>query len=197
MSEVSVYFHKSGKKSSPIKNMSFSSDNKDTETNDKNNEEHSWNVSSNNMTSFKRVDVIQKPGIRRDNLYSRKTGHRKDGSKNRNKNRSRENITKNISKEKINDKNSDKNKKDSGWKRKTIDITTEEGQKEMCVKLAKGCLNKMTESTFDKLSETYLQIAMRETVSNEREIMLPGILKLLIDQIFEQALLQPSFCELY
>ena len=74
------------------------------------------------------------------------------------------------------------------WKPKKIDITTLEGQIQMSVKTAKGFLNKMTASTFDKLSEQYLTIAIEQK---------QGLLKLLIDQIFEQALTQPAFCSLY
>ena len=80
-----------------------------------------------------------------------------------------------------------------GWKPKRIDTSTIEGKREMCLKNAKGCLNKMTGYTFDKLSGKYLDIAMTK---NEGQPV-PGLLKLLIDQIFEQALLQPAFCELY
>jgi len=83
------------------------------------------------------------------------------------------------------------------WKPKTFDTSTVAGQKEMCLKNAKGCLNKMTRQTFEKLSDKYLQIALRESQGTDDQPALPGLLKLLIDQIFEQALLQPDFCELY
>ena len=75
-----------------------------------------------------------------------------------------------------------------GWKPKLIDTNTKEGQMESDIKTAKGYLNKMTGATFEKLSEQYMQIALKDPTN---------LLKKLIDQIFEQALTQPSFCSLY
>lgn len=97
----------------------------------------------------------------------------------------------------IESQNSENNQKPTRWVPKRIDLTTEEGQRTLCIKNAKGCLNKMTQQTFDKLSEQYLDIAMRDIRGTEKEMILPGLLKSLIDQIFEQALLQPEFCSLY
>jgi len=67
-----------------------------------------------------------------------------------------------------------------------IDTSTVEGKRKFEIKNAQGYLNKMTRHTFDKLSDKYLESAKTE-----------GISKILIDQIFEQALLQPTFCDLY
>lgn len=76
------------------------------------------------------------------------------------------------------------------WKPKTSRSrveTSEEGQKQYYVKTAQGFLNKITQQTFEKLSDKYVDIAKSKS----------DITKLLIDQIFEQALLQPTFCDLY
>lgn len=86
-----------------------------------------------------------------------------------------------------------KPKTENGWKPQKFNIDTEEGRTQYCVKTAQGYLNKMTNQTFVKLSEKYLEIAQTKLDGKE----LTGLIKLLIDQIFEQALLQPSFCNLY
>jgi len=86
-----------------------------------------------------------------------------------------------------------KTKTEGGWKPQRYDVNTEDGLKQQCVKTAQGHLNKMTNQTFPKLADKYLEVA--QTKFNEKEIT--GLNKLLIDQIFEQALLQPAFCDLY
>ena len=80
---------------------------------------------------------------------------------------------------------SDQKPQKTGWAAKRTDGS--KSRTETDIKLAKGYLNKMTAATFEKLSEQYLQIALKD----------PALLKKLIDQIFEQALSQPSFCPLY
>jgi len=58
------------------------------------------------------------------------------------------------------------------------------------VRTGQGFLNKMTEITFDSISEKFINIAKEDE-------KLSGLLKSLIDRIFEQALHQPSFCPMY
>jgi translation initiation factor 4G len=86
-------------------------------------------------------------------------------------------------------------KSDNGWKpvRQRVDESTIEGKIEINVKEAQGYLNKMTLATFDVLSDKFATVAALEKGSPP----LPGILKLLTDRIFEQALLQPTFCHMY
>lgn len=79
-------------------------------------------------------------------------------------------------------------KNSDGWKPTQLDTTTPEGQLLYNVKIAQGYLNKMTENSFAKLSEKFVEVAKRD---------LPGLLKQLIDKVFEQSLRQPAFCDIY
>lgn len=79
------------------------------------------------------------------------------------------------------------------WKPKRIDTSTPEGMIQQNVRLAQGYLNKMSHVTFESLSEKFVEIALMENGNPP----LPGQLKILIDRIFEQALLQPTFCHMY
>lgn len=78
----------------------------------------------------------------------------------------------------------------NGWKPKSIDTSTDEGRIEFHTRAAQGHLNKMSPANFDRLSEKFLDIAKKDDD-------LSGILKILINKIFEQALHQPSFCHIY
>ena len=126
-----------------------------------------WNVSANyenDEVSYKKFETVLKPVVNEPEPRYRSE-----------QNQTEQNQT---------EKNS------SSWKPKRIDgptSQTKEGRIETDIKLAKGYLNKMTAATFEKLSEQYLKIALKD----------PALLKRLIDQIFEQALSQPSFCPLY
>jgi len=80
---------------------------------------------------------------------------------------------------------------EKGWKpRKYKTPETPEEKLEFHVRTGQGFLNKMTRTTFDRLSEKFVVIAKEDE-------KVPGTLKVLIDKIFEQALQQPSFCDLY
>ena len=81
-----------------------------------------------------------------------------------------------------------------GWKREKVDTSTEDGMRVALVKEAQGYLNKMTQVTYEKLSTRLVQIACRET---QGDPPLPGVLRELINKVFEQALLQPTFCPMY
>ena len=86
----------------------------------------------------------------------------------------------------------------TGWRPKRIDTSTPAGKIEYNVRTAQGYLNKMTQTTFDSLSDKFVEIAISEKGNVEKnELPLPGQLKILIDRIFEQALLQPTFCPMY
>lgn len=187
MDEVSIYF-----------------DNKKEEKNNKNKDEkkemsdwtsgNSWNgekETDKNTVYKKFTDTSSKYDSSKYNSSNNRNGKWNNSAKNNGKNK-----WKSRSNGKNNTKKSNERPLASstdtggGWKPRQIDTSTDEGKKEMYVKTAKGCLNKMTNLTFDKLSDQYLEIALKEDE-------LVGLLKLLIDQIFQQALLQPTFCELY
>jgi translation initiation factor 4G len=81
----------------------------------------------------------------------------------------------------------------SKWRPRRIDTSTPDGKIQENVRTAQGYLNKMTQTTFENLSSKFVEIAVMEHGNPP----LPGQLKLLIDRIFEQALLQPTFCPMY
>ena len=83
---------------------------------------------------------------------------------------------------------------EGGWRPTKIDTSTPEGKIQQNVKTGQGYLNKMTRATFETLSEKFVTVALEE---ENGDPPLPGLLKLLIDRIFEQALLQPTFCPMY
>jgi len=83
--------------------------------------------------------------------------------------------------------------KPTGWRPKKIDTSTPDGMIQQNVRIAQGYLNKMSQVTFEALSEKFVYIAVMENGNPP----LPGQLKILIDRIFEQALLQPTFCHMY
>lgn len=79
----------------------------------------------------------------------------------------------------------------SGWKPSSQpDTSTDSGKILAHAKTAQGYLNKMTRVTFERLSEKFVIVAKEDDT-------LKGLLKVLIDKIFEQALLQPTFCDIY
>lgn len=73
-------------------------------------------------------------------------------------------------------------KSDNGWK-----PSFHNDSKPNFLKEAQGFLNKMTYTTFDALSDKFVEVA------NDN----PNLLKQLIDKVFEQSLLQPAFCPMY
>jgi hypothetical protein len=80
---------------------------------------------------------------------------------------------------------------EKGWKpRKYKTPETLEEKLDFNAKNGQSYLNKMTRTTFDRLSDKFVIIAKDDD-------NVPGTLKMLIDKIFEQALQQPSFCDLY
>ena len=81
-------------------------------------------------------------------------------------------------------------KSDNGWKPRSLYHDNNRDDFNAKIKVAQGYLNKMTYSTFDKLSDKFIDIANQHT---EYE----NLLGKLIDKIFEQALIQKDFCELY
>jgi translation initiation factor 4G len=82
---------------------------------------------------------------------------------------------------------------ESGWKPEKIDTSTEDGLKLALVKEAQGHLNKMTQVTYEKLSTRIIAIANKE----QGPPPLPGLLREIINKVFEQALQQPTFCAMY
>ena len=82
---------------------------------------------------------------------------------------------------------------DSGWKPEKIDTTNADGLKLQLVKEAQGHLNKMTALTYEKLSTRVIAIANKEAGPPP----LPGLLREIINKVFEQALQQPTFCAMY
>lgn len=82
---------------------------------------------------------------------------------------------------------------ESGWKPEKVDTSTEEGTKLALVKEAQGHLNKMTQVTYEKLSGRLVVIANKEAGPPP----LPGLLREIINKVFEQALQQPTFCGMY
>lgn len=82
---------------------------------------------------------------------------------------------------------------ESGWKPEKVDTSTSDGMRLKLIKEAQGKLNKLTAVTYEKLSQQLIQIGLK----GDGEDAIPGLLRSLIDKVFEQALLQPTFCPMY
>jgi len=164
-------------------------------------------LQSNNRDDKKHDKKYDKNNHEDDKKYDKKQ-NKKEDNRDKNRNTNRDNKSKKYDKykdkpkdnrpplvmfnpnnpTKITETNKSDNKPDI--KSKGIDTSTPEGKIQFNVRTAQGYLNKMTNVTFDTLSAKFLEISIQETE-------LPGLLKLLIDRIFEQALFQPTFCPMY